>query len=204
MSSYTRTSAELFSIAPIRKPSSVAESVLRKSSRNTSRAIAPASRPKRSFERRRSRRATNTCGHHTKPRARAGPAELRRIEVAGPYRPPSAGTVATMTGTPLTDPLRHLLTLSAETIGAPTNTLNPGRPRQGSPLQLGPRVSGPGGVDQSIGEEVVEELDGGLLVAAGVDAQHPETGAVVDGGELVEPFAGSPTGVMNLTSTWTR
>src|SRR5215211_7638094 len=33
---------------------------------------------------------------------------------------------------------------------------------------------------------VVDEGDGGLLVAAGVDAQHPEPGAVVDGGELVE------------------
>jgi hypothetical protein len=30
-----------------------------------------------------------------------------------------------MTCTPLTDPLRHLLTLLAETTGAPTNTLNP-------------------------------------------------------------------------------
>jgi len=30
-----------------------------------------------------------------------------------------------MTGTPLTDPLRHLPTLLAETIGAPTNTRNP-------------------------------------------------------------------------------
>ena len=34
-------------------------------------------------------------------------------------------------------------------------------------------------------EEVVEELDGGLLVALGVNAQHPDAGAVVDGGELV-------------------
>ena len=38
------------------------------------------------------------------------------------------------------------------------------------------------------GEEIVEELDGGLLVAFRVDAQHPEPGAVVDGGELVETF----------------
>ena len=40
------------------------------------------------------------------------------------------------------------------------------------------------------GEEIVEELDGGLLVAFRIDAQHPESGAVVDGGELVEAFPG--------------
>ena len=39
-------------------------------------------------------------------------------------------------------------------------------------------------------EEVVEELDGGGLVALGVDAQHPDAGAVVDGGELVVLFGG--------------
>jgi hypothetical protein len=39
-------------------------------------------------------------------------------------------------------------------------------------------------------EEVVEELDGGVLVAAGIDPQHPQPGAVVDCGELVEAFAG--------------
>ena len=32
---------------------------------------------------------------------------------------------------------------------------------------------------------VVDEGDGGLLVAAGVGPQHPQSGAVVDGGELV-------------------
>ena len=34
-------------------------------------------------------------------------------------------------------------------------------------------------------QEVVEELDGGLLVAPVIDAQHAQAGAVVDGGELV-------------------
>ena len=34
-------------------------------------------------------------------------------------------------------------------------------------------------------QHVVQELDGRLLVALGVDAQHAQAGAVVDGGELV-------------------
>ena len=34
-------------------------------------------------------------------------------------------------------------------------------------------------------QQVVEELDGGLLVELGVDPQDPQPGAVVDGGELV-------------------
>ena len=34
-------------------------------------------------------------------------------------------------------------------------------------------------------QDVVGELDGGALVEAWVDAQDPEPGAVVDGGELV-------------------
>ena len=34
-------------------------------------------------------------------------------------------------------------------------------------------------------EDVVDELDRGLLVVAGVDPQHPDAGAVVDRGELV-------------------
>ena len=34
-------------------------------------------------------------------------------------------------------------------------------------------------------QDVVEELDRGLLVVARVDPQHPEPGAVVDRGELV-------------------
>jgi hypothetical protein len=34
-------------------------------------------------------------------------------------------------------------------------------------------------------EDVVDEADGGLLVEGRVDAQHPQPGAVVDGGELV-------------------
>lgn len=38
-------------------------------------------------------------------------------------------------------------------------------------------------------QEVVEELDRGLLVAAREDLEHPQAGAVVDGRELVEPLA---------------
>jgi len=34
-------------------------------------------------------------------------------------------------------------------------------------------------------QDVVDELDGRLLVELGVDAQDPQAGAVVDGGELV-------------------
>jgi hypothetical protein len=34
-------------------------------------------------------------------------------------------------------------------------------------------------------QQVVQELDGGLLVAPVIEAQHSEPGAVVDGGELV-------------------
>jgi hypothetical protein len=40
--------------------------------------------------------------------------------------------------------------------------------------------------EREFGHDVVDEGDGGLLVAAGVGAQHPEPGAVVDGGGLVE------------------
>ena len=39
------------------------------------------------------------------------------------------------------------------------------------------------------GEEVVEELEGGLLVEPGIGPEDAEAGAVVDGGELVEAFA---------------
>ena len=52
-------------------------------------------------------------------------------------------------------------------------------------------------------QHVVQELDGRPLVALGVDAQHPQAGAVVDRGELVVlPSLGR--GWMNLTSSWTR
>jgi hypothetical protein len=34
-------------------------------------------------------------------------------------------------------------------------------------------------------QDVVEELDGRLLVELRIDAQHPQPGAVIDGGELV-------------------
>ena len=40
-------------------------------------------------------------------------------------------------------------------------------------------------------EDVVEELDRGLLVVAGVDPQHPDAGAVVDRGVLVVLLAGA-------------
>src|ERR1039458_5943767 len=41
-------------------------------------------------------------------------------------------------------------------------------------------------------EHVVDELDGGLLVEVVVDPEHPEPGAVVDGGELVVLLARAP------------
>jgi hypothetical protein len=34
-------------------------------------------------------------------------------------------------------------------------------------------------------QDIVEELDGRLLVELPIDAQHAQAGAVVDGGELV-------------------
>lgn len=39
-------------------------------------------------------------------------------------------------------------------------------------------------------QHVVRELDGGLLVVPRADAQHPDAGAVVDGGELVVLLGG--------------
>ena len=52
-------------------------------------------------------------------------------------------------------------------------------------------------------QHIIQELDGGLLVALGVDAQHPQPDAVVDGGELVVlPSLGR--GWLNFTSSWTR
>jgi hypothetical protein len=41
-------------------------------------------------------------------------------------------------------------------------------------------------LEGQLGQGVVDEGDGGLLVAAWVGAEYPEPGAVVDGGELVE------------------
>ncbi len=41
-------------------------------------------------------------------------------------------------------------------------------------------------LEGQFGQGVVDEGDGGLLIAARVGAQHPEPGAVVDRGELVE------------------
>jgi hypothetical protein len=40
-------------------------------------------------------------------------------------------------------------------------------------------------------EDVIEELDGGLLVVARVDPQHPDPGAIVDRGVLVVLLAGA-------------
>ena len=40
-------------------------------------------------------------------------------------------------------------------------------------------------VERELLEEVVGELDGGLLVVAGVDPKHADAGAVVDRGVLV-------------------
>ena len=34
-------------------------------------------------------------------------------------------------------------------------------------------------------QHIVGELDGGLLVELGIDAQHAQASAVIDGGELV-------------------
>lgn len=59
-------------------------------------------------------------------------------------------------------------------------------------------------------QDVVEELDGRLLVVALVDPQGPDAGAVVDRCVLVVAlwaFAGVDglvRGSMNFTSTWTR
>ena len=46
-------------------------------------------------------------------------------------------------------------------------------------------------LERQLGEEVVEELDRGLLIAAGIDAKDPESGAVVDSRELIEAFPSS-------------
>ena len=54
-------------------------------------------------------------------------------------------------------------------------------------------------------EDVVEELDGGLLVVLREDPQHSDAGAVIDRGVLVEPLLTGPgRGSMNLTSICTR
>ena len=53
-------------------------------------------------------------------------------------------------------------------------------------------------------QHIVQELDGALLVELGVDTQHAQAGAVVDGGELVVLAPGSWERAMNLTSSWTR
>jgi hypothetical protein len=71
--------------------------------------------------------------------------------------------------------------------------------------ELGPAV----GLDDLDGEgetlqHVVDELDRRLLIELGIDPKHPEPGAVVDGGELVELLPrGALDGWMNFTSIWT-
>jgi hypothetical protein len=40
-------------------------------------------------------------------------------------------------------------------------------------------------------EDIVEELDRGLLVVVGIEAQYPDAGAVVDRGVLVVLLAGA-------------
>jgi hypothetical protein len=52
--------------------------------------------------------------------------------------------------------------------------------------------------ERQFGQQVVEELDGGLLIASRVDPEHSQAGAVVDGGELVEAFPGSSNGGYEL------
>jgi len=47
-------------------------------------------------------------------------------------------------------------------------------------------------LEREPGDDVVGELDGGLLVAGVVDAQHPQPSAVVDGGVLVVLLAPGP------------
>jgi len=55
-------------------------------------------------------------------------------------------------------------------------------------------------------QDVVDELDRGLLVQRGVDPHHPQPDAVVDGGELVVPLArrGSLDGLdeLDVDCTW--
>jgi hypothetical protein len=45
--------------------------------------------------------------------------------------------------------------------------------------------------ERQLGQHVVDELDRGRLVAALVDPQHTQSGAVVDRGELVVLLAGA-------------
>ena len=53
-------------------------------------------------------------------------------------------------------------------------------------LELGPVVRLDGlDLEGKLLEDVVEELDRGLLVVPGVDPEHPEAGAIVDGRVLV-------------------
>jgi hypothetical protein len=61
---------------------------------------------------------------------------------------------------------------------------------QDVPVEAGAELGAVVGLDDLYPEgeplqQVVEELDGGLLVAAVIGAQDSEPGAVIDGGELV-------------------
>jgi hypothetical protein len=60
---------------------------------------------------------------------------------------------------------------------------------QDVPVEAGAELDAVVGLDDLHAEweprqHVVQELDGRLLVELGVDAQHAQAGAVVDGGEL--------------------
>jgi len=59
-------------------------------------------------------------------------------------------------------------------------------------LELGP-VVGLHDVDakRQTPDDLVDELDGGRLIAGVVDLEHPDAGAVVDGRELVETLPGA-------------
>jgi hypothetical protein len=49
---------------------------------------------------------------------------------------------------------------------------------------------------------LVEELDGGALVAFVEDLEHSDSGAVVDGSELVEALPGPRNALRGFSITW--
>jgi hypothetical protein len=57
--------------------------------------------------------------------------------------------------------------------------------------------------ERQLGHDVIDERDRGLLVAARVGAQHSQSGAIIDRGELVvlRPAAGLAWWFDELTST---
>jgi transposase-like protein len=54
------------------------------------------------------------------------------------------------------------------------------------------------GLERQAGEDLVDELDGGLLVVARVGPQHPQPGAVIDRGVLVVLAAAGTNGLDEL------